>query len=59
VYGKIGVFGQILQLQSAWYWQPLFADGTSDLDNICHAVAEDFVLLLRIKGEVDDFELSL
>lgn len=44
-------------MKSPWYWQPLFADDTSDFDDIRHAVTEDFILLLCIKGEIDDFEL--
>jgi hypothetical protein len=57
VYRKFNILGQRLQLNSTWYWQPLFADDTSDLDNFCHAVVEDFILLLGIKCEIDDLEL--
>lgn len=57
VYGKFNVLGQRLQPSSTWYWKPLFADDTSDLDNFRHAVVEDLILLLGIKGEIDDLEL--
>lgn len=55
--GEFNFLGQRFQLKSTRYWEPLFADDTSDFDDIRNAVTENFILLLCIKSEIDDFEL--